>query len=276
MKEFHNAVSKLREFFMKKNFIEVHTQDRLTILAACEDPFNLATFSYAGSIFPLPQTGQMLLEQEILRNPSVPGLFTVSTSYRNEPNPKPGRHDLIFPMFEFELPGGINELRQLEVELLDHLGFGYDTYPRGDYAEVAAKYGVREIEDTQEEMLWKEHGAAFFLENFPEYTSPFWNMKRNNEAGTANKIDVILFGIETIGSAERETDKDLMRDRFYTISDGNYAKTLFAQFGRERVQRELDEFLSLDFFQRSGGGIGMTRLMRAMHLLENPTLDAAN
>ena len=46
----------------------------------------------------------------------------------------------------------------------------------------------------------------------------------------------------------------------------NYAKTLFGRFSRERVQTELEEFLNFDFFTRSGGGIGMTRLISAMKL----------
>ena len=78
------------------------------------------------------------------------------------------------------------------------------------------------------------------------------------------KIDVILGGKETIGSAERSTDKDQMRDTFHTISDGGYAQLLYDKFGKERVEKELDEFLSFDFFPRSGGGIGMQRLMSAL------------
>ena len=279
MQEFGRAAKKLREFFDSKGFVEVHTQSRLSILAACEDPHNLATHNYSGNIWPMHQTGQMWLEYDLLKNPKVPGLYTISTSYRNEPNPKPGRHDKIFPMFEFELHGGIDALRNMEIELLMHLGFPQTNggYPYGDYVYVANEYQTKEIEDVHEERLWQENGPVFFLEKFPEYTSPFWNMKRQTLPDgnvLANKIDVILFGIETIGSAERETDKDVMRERFYSITDGNYAKTLFSQFGRERVQKELDEFLALDFFPRSGGGIGMTRMMRALNLLDSHRVGA--
>jgi hypothetical protein len=55
-----------------------------------------------------------------------------------------------------------------------------------------------------------------------------------------------------------------MRDMFYNISEGGYAKILFDKFGKERVVRELDEFLSYDFFPRFGGGIGMTRMINAL------------
>lgn len=109
-KAFSDVVNKLRHFCLERGFVEVHTQDRLSILAACEDPDTVATYEYMGEVWPLPQTGQMWLEHELLTQPELPGVFTVSTSYRNEPNPVPGRHKLIFPMFEFELPGGIKEL----------------------------------------------------------------------------------------------------------------------------------------------------------------------
>ena len=57
-----------------------------------------------------------------------------------------------------------------------------------------------------------------------------------------------------------------MRDQFYTISYGMYAQTLFNIFDRKRVEQELDDFLSLKFFPRFGGGIGLTRLIRALNL----------
>ncbi len=74
-KEFTIVVKKLRDFFFSKNFVEAHPQNRLSILAACEDPFTVATFNYAGQIWPLPQTGQMWLEYELLKNPTPPGYF---------------------------------------------------------------------------------------------------------------------------------------------------------------------------------------------------------
>ena len=91
-KKFSETVDLLRSFFLSKNFLEVHTQNRLSILAACEDPETVATYNYGGNIWPLPQTGQMWLEYELLSNPSVEGFFCVSTSYRAEPNPVEGRH----------------------------------------------------------------------------------------------------------------------------------------------------------------------------------------
>jgi aspartyl/asparaginyl-tRNA synthetase len=268
---YSDVASRLRSFFLGKGFVEVHTQDRLSILAACEDPTTIATFEYAGERWPLPQTGQMWLEYELLKNPALPGVFCVSTSFRNEKNPVPGRHKIIFPMFEFESKGTLRDLRILEEEMLEHLGFGdRDGYPHIDWLSAAEKFHTDDITSEHEKLLYEEYGPVCFLEKFPEHTSPFWNMARVGDI--ANKIDVILGGMETVGSAERSTDVKDMRERFHTISEGGYAKLLFDKFGRNRVEKELEDFLSFSFFPRYGGGIGLTRLMRAVQMLPQDDL----
>ncbi|MES2135050.1 MAG: amino acid--tRNA ligase-related protein [Patescibacteria group bacterium] len=264
-KDYDAAVTKLREFFRMKGFIETPIQHRLSILAACEDPFTIATFNYAGNVWPLPQTGQMWLEYELLTKPDVPGYYCITTSFRNEAKPIPGRHNLIFPMFEFETHGGLDVLQKLETELLEFMGFGTaSSFKELEYADATAKYGTKDLTAVEEIKMQEDFGPVVFLRNFPQYTSPFWNMKKEGEF--AKKIDVILYGIETIGSAERSIDPKEMRELFNTISDGMYAKTIFAQFGQARVEEELDKFLSYKFFQRCGGGIGLTRMIRAMKL----------
>jgi len=266
--KFSKSVNVMRDFFLKKGFVEVHTQNALSILAACEDPETISTYNYGGKVWPLPQTGQMWLEDVLLKNPSLPGAFCLSTSYRNEPNPIEGRHELIFPMFEFESKGDINSLHKLETELLDHIGFKKTNgdYPSGDYTDIANKYNTAEIEHEQEMKLAEDYGEVFFLKNFPFYTSPFWNMKADFTTNKSNKIDVILHGVETIGSAERSTDKDEMREMFNSISDGKYKDILYSKFSKTRVDKELDAFLDMDFFERYGGGIGVTRMIRAMEM----------
>ena len=257
-KKYTKTVERLRSFFLAKNFLEVHTQNRLSILAACEDPETVATYQYNGETWPLPQTGQMWLEYELLSNPEAEGFFCVSTSYRAEPNPVPGRHETIFPMFEFEMKGGVEELKLMEIELCQWLGVPLAEYQIKKYDAWSEAFKTKELDHDHE----KEIGRGM-ITDFPEWTSPFWNMARNDD-GTSRKIDVILGGMETIGSAERSTDKDQMRDTFYTISDGAYAQLIIDLFGRSRVEAELEKFLSFDFFPRSGGGIGITRLISAL------------
>ena len=72
----------------------------------------------------------------------------------------------------------------------------------------------------------------------------------------------------TVGSAERSCDVDMMRDTFYSITEGAYSKLLFELFGKERVEAELEEFFKFDFFPRVGGGIGITRMIPALQAIE--------
>jgi aspartyl/asparaginyl-tRNA synthetase len=161
-------------------------------------------------------------------------------------------------MFEFEMKGGVDDLREMEMELCEHLGIPLEQYQIQSYEDWTNQFNTKELDHDHERTI----GRGMITE-FPEWTSPFWNMARNSD-DTSKKIDVIIGGMETIGSAERSTDKEQMRETFHTISDGQYAELLYKLFGKERVEKELDEFLSFDFFPRSGGGIGMQRLMSAL------------
>ena len=262
---FHKTLNLLRSFFLGKNFVETHTQSRLSILAACEDPETIQIFNYQGQDWPLPQTGQMWLEYELLTKPDVAGYFCVSTSYRSEPNPIPGRHKTIFPMFEFESHGNFEDLKKMEKELIAHLGLqDVDKIPEKKYLDMAKRYKTDEIKNEHEAMMLEEFGKAILLTNFPLSTSPFWNMQMVGDI--ANKVDVIIEGQETIGSAERSTDPKRMHEIFYTISNGEYAKLLYDKFDEDRIKSELESFLNLKFFPRFGGGIGMTRLIRALEI----------
>ncbi|MCX7021097.1 MAG: transposase [bacterium] len=264
-KRFHDATTRLRKIFVERGFIEVPVQSRLSILAACEDPYTVSVFTFAGRTWPLPQTGQMWLEYELLTHPRWPGVFCASTSYRNEPRPIPGRHDLVFPMFEFEAQGDVADLVALEKELVHDLGMGE---PRTmEYDEVCGKYGSAAVGAREEELLEREYGCPIVLTRFPFRSHPFWNMKEIGDR-LFNKVDVILHGMETIGSAERSCNPDEMRANFHGVSHGKYAEKLFELFGRERVMRELDAYLALEMFPRFGGGIGVTRLARALGLEE--------
>jgi aspartyl/asparaginyl-tRNA synthetase len=260
---YHELVQKMRHFFLAKGYKEVPSQSRLSILAACENPHSITTFNYQGEVWPLPQTGQMWLEYELLKNPDWAGVFCLTTSYRQEKNPIPGRHEMIFPMFEFESKGGLMALIHLESELLDHLGF--DKPVEVDYERLCEDYNTNILEAEHETKMWQEYGSVISLQNFPYRTSPFWNMK-NFIGDIFNKVDVILYGQETIGSAERSCDVEKMREMFYTIENGGYSAKLFELFGKDRVEKELEEFLSHEFFPRFGAGIGMTRLARAYEL----------
>ncbi len=194
-------------------------------------------------------------------------VFSLTTSYRDEPNPIPSRHLKLFPIFDFETHGDMDTLQNVMADLFEYLGFGdKSTHKQGDYNDVAKFYNVKELESEHEARMQHDFGPVFFLRHFPFYTSPFFNMKKAGDV--AKKIDAILYGVETVGSAERSCNKEEMWELFHTISDGEYAGLLYRLFGKERVQKELKEFLSYDFFPRCGGGIGVGRLIRALTLAE--------
>ena len=136
--------------------------------------------------------------------------------------------------------------------------------------EIHYLNGTSEVVDytaEEETKMYKEFGATM-ITDFPEMTSPFRNMSRYEDGVHSKKIDVILGGMETIGSAERSCDVDMRRDTFHSITDGEYSALLYKLFGKERVEAELEKFLEFDFFQRVGGGIGMTRMIAAMDMKE--------
>ena len=266
-KAFNQVCLKLSTFFRDRGFIEVHCQSHLSLLGACENPLNLAQFEYNGQVWVLPQTNQNNLEQILLLHPSLKGIFCYTTSFREEINPIPGRHDKIFEMHEMEMPGHIEDLIQLERDLCKYLGF-VETVPIIQYEDACQKYGVITIEAKQEELLQQDYGNAVFLKDFPLRSDPFWNMLpfEDKSSNLYKKVDLILHSVETIGGAERSCNPEQMRHNFYTITNGEYANTLFARFGKERVEKELEEYLSYDFFPRVGFGLGIPRLVRALKL----------
>lgn len=263
--DFNDVSRRLRQFFQYTlGYIEVPAQSRLSILAACEDPQTISTFIFDKVLYPLPQTGQMWLERELLlrERGTIAGVFCQTTSYRDEPHPISGRHDKIFPMFEFESYGDMEDLKGVERGLLHALGLPIP-FVRS-YDEICRKYDTMVLDHTHERRLHDDYdGVPILLERFPLRTHPFWNMKHRGD-NIFNKVDVIIGGIETIGSAERATDTDEMRKIFYQISNGEYANILFRLFGRDRVLDELEEYLSLKMVPRFGGGIGLTRLARVL------------
>jgi aspartyl/asparaginyl-tRNA synthetase len=287
--DYNNIYDKLYSFFRtKKGYTQY--MNNISILSACEDPKSVVYSQFGpthisqectcGDNFNgcvpvehkskigiplrwcLPQTSQMNLEVLLMSYPQTNGFFSVGHSFRDEKQPKLGRHQRVFPLLDFETHGQFDDLVKLECDLLLHLGF--DKMHEVDYTKACEKYGVDEITHEEEERLWHDFGNVVFLKHFPTEHA-FFNMKRENNK--AQKIDVIICGQETIGSAVRENDVETMRKLFQTTSGGDYANELFQMFGRNRVEKELEEFLGLKFIPRIGGGIGITRLIRSMKML---------
>jgi aspartyl/asparaginyl-tRNA synthetase len=264
-RHFSTVNNMLRYFFLKKGFLEVHTQNRLSIIAACDDITNIRTFEYNEKMYPLPQTSQMWLEYELLTNPIVNGYFSVCTSYGYKSNPISGRDALICPIFDFVMRGDMDALEELETDLLNYLG--YNTccvFAKENYIDLSNKYDTEYISHDEERKIYNDHGPVLFLKNFPEHTNPFWNICRNYNTKTVNKIEVILSGINTICSSEKSCNPNDMLKRFNTLSNGQYAQILYDKFGKARVDDEFNAFVKHRFIVRSGGGIDITRLIRSM------------
>ena len=51
-KIYNELVQKMRSFFLERGFIEVPTQSRLSILAACENQHSVKSFEYGGLVWP--------------------------------------------------------------------------------------------------------------------------------------------------------------------------------------------------------------------------------
>ena len=272
--DFNKVVFELRSFFIQHDYIETFPQPRLSILAACEDPKTVREFTFGGQNYPLPQTNQMWLERDLMVNAdNLDGVYCLTTSYRDEPNPIPGRHNKIFGMWEAEHKGNYTDLIEFLKNISLHLGL---VNKKKDikfftYEELCEHYNVDTLEAEHEELMWKEYGDVIGITNFPERTHPFFNMKQEgtNHKGEKlfNKCDLIVCGQETFGCAERSSDPEQMLNSFKTISNGMYSKLLYNTFSEERVLHELDEYLKLPFISRWGFGMGIGRLLRAFKLL---------
>lgn len=269
--DYSYVINKLKDFFTEYGFLEVEAQSNQSILSACENPKSVMTYQLDGNVWPLKQTNQMELEKVLLTNKKLEKIFCVTTSYRDEmlDEMEENRHLKIFPMFEFESLGDFGKLIELEKDLLVYLGLAENKNQITElgYVEVVKKYSTNIIDSKTEEKMQKQYGNNIILTNFPRYSDPFWNMKQSkNSDNIFKKADVILFGMETIGSAERSCQPTEMIDNFYSLCKGQYAQLLFNKFGKERVLKELDDFCELEMVERFGGGIGISRLIRAMKL----------
>ena len=118
------------------------------------------------------------------------GFFCVSTSYRQEPNAIPVDTTLYSQCLNLKCRG-YDDLKKMEYELCEYLEF-----PKPEertYADWQKHFGLdpmTEMEAEHETKMFEEFGSTM-ITDFPEMTSPFWNMSRHGDA-TSKKIDVIL------------------------------------------------------------------------------------
>jgi aspartyl/asparaginyl-tRNA synthetase len=275
-KHYAYVVKKIREVCDEEGLVECYLNDYLSTLSSCESPTSIRTFEWMGIKFAHQQTTQMCLERLINERPECKGYYNIGNSYREEEHPVKNRHKHIFCLGDFELQGDMEDLIQFQKKILLKLGIkpfdGQVDFPRIDYLDACTKYGVDEIGHDEEIRLCQDFNSpAVFLCKFPLSTKPFFNMQI--EGDVALKVDVIIGNpnggqpMEVFGSAQRSDDPDDMRRQFHSIGDGEYAQALYSHFGKERIDKELEEYLSLKFVPRSGMGIGINRLVFACETL---------
>jgi len=268
---YHSVVTKLLNFATANRFLFSYPTPG-GILDACENPESIVTKTVAGIKIPDEQTGQMGLEHLffdyyfLIEQKLIEGFCCLTQSVRDEKEPEE-RHFHMFPMFEMEMAGDKERLYEVVSQLLKE--FGFNTPVRIKYEDACTELGVEIIGSKEEHELYLRYGNCIALEDFPERSAPFFNMKR--EKGVAKKIDFLLFGEEVIGSAERSTDEQEMLSYFFSSNNGRFAGALVSLFGLVPVISSLFSFLKKVERKhvRSGFGMGIVRFINALIKLEN-------
>lgn len=268
---YHSVVTNLLNFASANKIILSYPTPG-GILDACENPESVVKKVVGGKVIPDTQTGQMGLESlffdyfDLIEQELINGFCCLTQSVRDEKEPE-DRHFHIFPMFEIEIKGDKEKLYELVSALL--MSFGFDKPVRIKYEDACTELGVSIIGSKEEHELYLRYGNCIALEDFPERSAPFFNMKREN--GVAKKIDFLLFGVEVIGSAERETDAEIMLEYFFTSNDQRFAAKLVSEFGLIETMKSLFRFLNKvqSKHVRSGFGMGIMRFIEALIKLES-------
>lgn len=258
---YNELAHELRCFFQEKyHYLEIPSQTKFTLLS-CKDPASATLFQQGQHTYPLPQSAQIQLEKALMANPQLPGVFSLSTSYRHDAHALPGRHDKVFPLFEFVTHGHFHDLRKIYKELLTFLGLPTPEYV--SYADCCRRYGKTYLTPANDIDIQRELGNSVSLEYLTRAANPFWTSQAENEA-TFREMRLILHGLSTFSGAEHHCDSKGLKQAFLNYQQGQYAKTLFAQFGQKRVEEERDDYLMMRLIPRVSGAIGLTRLARAV------------
>ena len=271
--DFTDITKKLRRFFDKKGWVEVYTQNTLHLLSVHEDTNILSNFNYDGMIWPLPQTAKITLDYELLKHSDWKGVFCLSTCFKNSSDQLDTSDNKIVPMYEFIMRGNMEDLIHIEAELLHYLGLGeIDQFVYKKYSTLLEKYDINELNN---KLIYDDIGSVVFLKEYPNDNSTFWNTKLATNKLTLKNINVIINGIKVIHSAEMSVNKEDMREQFNKMNNKNYTNILFSNYGKERVEKEVEDYLKLDFFTRAGGYIDITKfinIMKLNNLLHKPLL----
>lgn len=234
MKRYNTVIHLLRKFLDKLNFIELFTQNKLGILTICDDPKAMCTFNYGGYVWPLPQSSIIWLEHELFTNPDLAGIYTVCTTYKNDPNYSKKKSDnileadVVVPNFEFVTFGEYSEIILLVVNLLQELGF-LEKYTFVNYNQLVKRHGSTNLSI---DVLAPTKGVTF-VEHVPNQK---WGMKYTSK--------VYIYQTEILSFSEHLKDSNDLLETFFTLDNGHLSEYLYAQFSKERVDKELFNFIN--------------------------------
>lgn len=251
-REVKNIVDGMRDF---GNVDDPEKKYRLERLAELGDPFAVNVLKDINILYvPNPM--------EIPR-----GYYCMNTSTRNESRAGDGRREFRFPITECEFAveteeSGLEELAQFLERMIVHLGF--EKPARRYYTEECKIRGVKKLDDIDEADICNQaQNSVVLLMKFDEESDPYFNMRKNAD-GTFDKIDVLIDGVETVGSAVRSCNKDEMLDMLKKQDKGKYLTTMYKYFGEETIKNEVNDYFSYKFIPRCGLGIGTSRLIKAL------------
>lgn len=255
MKKYNTVIHLLRQFLDKMNFIELFTQNKLSILTVCDDPKSMCTFNYGGYVWPLPQSSIIWLEYELLTNQDLVGIYTLCTTYKNDSNYTRKQSENIFeadvvtPKFEFVTFGDYSDINTMVVNLLQELGF-LDKYTFVNYNKIAKRRGSTDL-SVQDIVPTK---VVTFVDYIPEQK---WGMKYTSK--------VYILQTEVMTFSEHLKDSNELLETFLTLDNGHLAEYLYAQFSKERVDDELFKFINTRGRSVISCSIDVLNLMNVMY-----------
>lgn len=254
MKKYHSVVTLVREFFSDRDFVEADIQSKVSLLSGFLNIDNIVTFHHKGRIWPVHSSNMLELDKWFLSNMDNVGDGVFCTTHSYSKNGK------IRPLIEFEFNGHYKDAVNFVLEFTDFLGFEEDYILQ--YDEICEHYSETDITNALKNNLREDFGNCCIIVDPPAVDDEvYWNVKVDDKM-TYN-IDCILCGNVAIQSRELETDVDVMKTRFLAHPD--YQK-LVNTFGKNRVNSEIENYLSLDHFVRIVGRIDMKLLEHSMSI----------
>ncbi len=236
------VVAAIREFFIKNNFVEIHTPS-IGIYSAegGADVFEVKYFDKKAYLRQSPQLYKQLLVGALEK------VFEISPAWRAEPH-WTTRHLCEFISVDAEIAwiNGIDDVLDVLEDLIIYTlekvrkeGKGcFETlgieppnvpskpFPRVEYEDAVKllkKAGIplegKEIPGKGEEWLGKhikeKYGTdAFFIIHFPYEIRPFYTMKLEKNGKTLTKsFDLIYRGLEIASGAQREHRYDVLKQQ---------------------------------------------------------------